>query len=52
MLPENPMAAITIRNRKMQARYFLKYNYTTVQDGMAYAYAKVKNGDNLEVRVR
>ena len=29
---------------------FLKYNYTTVQKGMAYAYAKVKNADQLEVR--
>ncbi|MBE6876690.1 MAG: hypothetical protein E7496_08260 [Ruminococcus sp.] len=29
---------------------FLKYNYTTVQKGMAYAYVKVKNGDQLEVR--
>ena len=28
---------------------FLKYNYTTVQDGMAYAYAKVKHGEDLEV---
>ncbi|MBR1529541.1 MAG: YfhO family protein [Oscillospiraceae bacterium] len=33
------------------SEYYLKYNYTTVQDGMAYAYAKVKNGDNMEVRV-
>ena len=29
---------------------FLKYNYTTIQKGMAYAYAKVKNGDQLEIR--
>ncbi|MBR1555463.1 MAG: YfhO family protein, partial [Oscillospiraceae bacterium] len=29
---------------------FLKYNYTTVQTGMAYAYAKVKNADQLEIR--
>ena len=28
---------------------FLKYNYTTVQTGMAYAYAKVTNADYLEV---
>ena len=28
---------------------FLKYNYTTVRDGMAYAYMKVTNGDNMDV---
>ncbi len=29
---------------------FLKYNYTTIQKGMAYAFVKVKNADQLEVR--
>ncbi len=29
---------------------FLKYNYTTIQKGMAYAFAKVKNADQMEVR--
>ena len=33
------------------SEYFLKYNYTTTQTGMAYAFAKVKNADNMEVRV-
>lgn len=28
---------------------FLKYNYTTTQTGMAYAYAKITNSDYLEV---
>lgn len=28
---------------------FLKYNYTTEQDGMVYAYMTVKNGENMVV---
>ncbi len=31
--------------------HFLKYNYTTTQMGMVYAYAKVKDANYLEVRV-
>lgn len=28
---------------------YLKYNYTAIDDGMVYAYMKVKNGDNMDV---
>lgn len=28
---------------------FLKYNYTTLQDGMVYAYMKVSNADKMDV---
>lgn len=28
---------------------FLKYNFTTIQDGMAYAYMTVSNADNMDV---
>ncbi len=33
----------------MKGNSFLKYNYTTLQDGMVYAYMKVTDGENMDV---